>query len=372
MDSRDGCTCRGGPSYYTFHRDRSGRSVKGPRVRNLRTAEAALRKLQVEIDEGRVGWTQTRNIAFPDWVEEYEQLLERRVRSGSLKAETARAYHETLRRIAIPAFAYLPVREIGMSELRTFDDLLTGLAPASRLKHFRQLSACLGEAVAEGYADTNPVTAYRRRELRGVRAPKQGSAPFTDGELVRLWAALATAKSVYRCVCQFAVETGLRQGELIALDWPDVNLLENELQVRHTWNPRDGLTAPKDKEERTVEITAPAMRVLAAWMADPSSGSHSAGPVFPAPRGVRLNPGYLRRILDAAMRSAGIPKIDPQTGLRRNFHSFRRTYTRRMLECGINPQWVEKQLGHSSLELTIGVYGTWSREAVKREAARIR
>lgn len=372
LESLDGCTCRGGASYYTFFRDRTGRTIKGPRVKNRRVADTSLRELQVEIDKGRVGWTEERNTEFPDWVDEYEAILERRIRNGHLKAETLRSYLDTLRRLAIPSIGYRPVRAIGMPELRAFDDAIGQVATSSRLKHFRQLSACLATAVDEGYAARNPVSTYRRKNLRGAQVPKQGSGPFSNGELARLWTAFASAEPVYGLVCRFAVATGLRQGELIALDWADLNLLENELRVRHTWNPRDGLTAPKDRDERTVELTAPALAVLSEWMMLPESGRHESGPVFLPPRGERLNSSYLRRVLDGAMRKAGVPKIDPDTGLKRTFHSLRRTFTRQMIEQGRHPQWVQLQLGHATLELTINVYGQWNREAVKREAAAVK
>jgi hypothetical protein len=48
-----GCTCK--PAYFTFHRDSGANPVYGPRVRERQTAERALRKLLVTIDEGRVG-----------------------------------------------------------------------------------------------------------------------------------------------------------------------------------------------------------------------------------------------------------------------------------------------------------------------------
>ena len=44
---RNGCQCKPGPSYYTFHRGTDGRPVKGARVRDRQVADQALRKLQV-------------------------------------------------------------------------------------------------------------------------------------------------------------------------------------------------------------------------------------------------------------------------------------------------------------------------------------
>src|SRR5262245_15148331 len=47
LDSLKGCTCKA--SYYTFHRDRSGRVVKGPRIRDKRVAEQTRTKLQADL-----------------------------------------------------------------------------------------------------------------------------------------------------------------------------------------------------------------------------------------------------------------------------------------------------------------------------------
>ena len=72
------------------------------------------------------------------------------------------------------------------------------------------------------------------------------------------------------------------------------------------------------------------------------------------------------------MVTAGITTADARTSKsRKPFHSLRATFARQQLEQGKNPQWVEAQLGHSSLQLTVGVYGAWSEEALRAEAAKV-
>jgi integrase len=87
--------------------------------------------------------------------------------------------------------------------------------------------------------------------------------------------------------------------------------------------------------------------------------------------GEYLNADYLRKIVLAAMKAEGVPTIDAQSRRpRKPLHSWRATYARRMLEQGKHPQWVEAQLGHADLALTIGVYGAWTDDAMRAEAAR--
>jgi hypothetical protein len=88
LDSLEGCKCKPGPTYYTFKRDRTGKTTKGPRVRDRQVAERALRKLLVEVDEERAGVGARRREArsFDAWAEEHLESLEqdRRVKSSTI------------------------------------------------------------------------------------------------------------------------------------------------------------------------------------------------------------------------------------------------------------------------------------------------
>jgi integrase len=360
---RSGCTCK--PSYYVLSRDHSGAKVKSERVRDRKVADSMLNRKQVELDEGRVGVVKQRNIAFPDWIDEYEAILERRV---AVKGETRRAYAVTLRK-ARAVIGYVDVRAIGQREIRQFHDSIKkdGASDATQIKHLTQLGACLSEAVAEGYADTNPIGAYRKRER--LRAPS-GTPPFTDGEYERLVAAMADEEPVYVAMVKCAVEIGARVGELVALDWRNVNLTDGTVTIEHTYNPADGLIVPKDRDARTIYLTESGVAAFGAWLEE--VGARETGLVFQAPRSESyVNDDFLRKLVNKAIKSAGIPKLDARSGRpRKPFHSLRATYTRRMLEAGRHPSWVESNLGHSDLRLTMHVYGTWSDEAMRTEAAR--
>ena len=216
-----------------------------------------------------------------------------------------------------------------------------------------------------GYADRNPVGAFRKR-LR-LRAAK-GTPPFTDAEVAKLLQALAKDAPVYLAIIRASVETGARIGELIALDWRDVNLADGKIRIRHTYDAVDGLTAPKDRDTRDVYLTPAAQGGFADWIEE--VGVRDSGRVFSAPRsGEYVNADYLRKIILKAMKDNSVPTMDAQSGRpRKPLHSWRATYARRMLEQGKHPQWVEAQLGHADLALTIGVYGAWTDDAMRSEA----
>jgi integrase len=236
------------------------------------------------------------------------------------------------------------------------------VSQATLAKHLRQLGSCLSAAVAEGYAAENPVR--RLHASRRPRVEKRAPAYFTDSELARLWPALAD-RPVYQALCQLALTTGMRSGELIALRWNDVELLSGEARVERTYVAGIGETTPKSGTGRVVDLTPEALNVLNTWWKE--TGEED-GLIFEKETGGHIDAGYvLTYVLYPAMAAAGIPRVG-EHGRARNFHSLRHTFARIALENGAPLQWVQQQLGHSSITLTADVYGRWAREAQKAQA----
>jgi integrase len=362
---RSGCV----PSYFTFHRGHDGKPRKSVRVKDRRVADKMLRAVQVEIDKGRAGYVEARAVSFPDWVKQFRLHAQQRVDNGALKPGTLRAYNETIDSYAIPAIGWVDLRVIGQPHLRDFYESLSALSPASRTRHLRQLSVVLAAAVDEGLMPTNPVPVFRKK--LNLKTPKRGKAPFEDGELERLWGAYRAKMNqeakpwapVYLYATQFAVETGLRIGELAAVELD--SLRGGDLKVLHTFG-LDGLVAPKNGKERTVYLTEHALKVLAKWL--PIRGD-APGPLFPSPQGGRLSIRETQRKLDKAMTAAGIPREHPDIGLPRSFHSLRYSTSNLMQRRGHHPRFIEQTLGHSTLELTMNVYGGWTPDQMRKEAA---
>lgn len=363
LDSLKGCKCS--PSFYTLHRGRDGRAIKGPRVKDRRVAERALTAVQFEIDEGRVGQRRPSQRTFSEWADEFERITESRVRSGDLKPRTLQGYRETIE-LARSTIGDVPLRELGPSELRDFYAVLEGTAPATRLRHLGQLAVCLSAAVDEGHLPVNPVTAFKKK-LR-LRAPRRGKAPFEDGELARMWTAYQSYEPVYGFVSRFSAETGARLSEIVALEWRNVDLTSGRILIEHTWDPEAGLVPPKDREPRTIYLTPEARAVVEEWV---GTVGVQDGPVFLNPfGGGRLEPRMVQRRLGSAMSDAGVPRTHPELRLPRSFHSLRYTTSVLMQRRGVHPRLIEQTLGHGSLELTYGVYGGWTPEMLQAEATR--
>jgi integrase len=366
-----GCTCQ--PSYYTFQRTDTGGVAKGPRVKNRQAADRALTAAQRELDENRVGVAPRPVVTFDEWADDFETILDQRVRAGTMKRRTAAAYRETIAH-GRDVFGSAPLDNIGPAELRAFLDRFAKQKPASRLRQLRQLSVVMGAATKERRGgrrilDDNPVPDFTKDQR--LEAPKRGKAPFEDGELERLWAALAQFEPVYLWATRFSVETGVRLSELVALEWADVSLSDRRVRVDATWDPVDGRVLPKDGEQRVIYLTNEAQTVLEGWVGVHTAGAPTDGSVYTDPvTGGRLVPRQLQRRLAAAMKVAGVPKEHPELRLPRSWHSLRYTTSNVMQRRGYHPRLIESTLGHSTLELTYGVYGGWTPDQLAAAARR--
>jgi integrase len=56
---------------------------------------------------------------------------------------------------------------------------------------------------------------------------------------------------------------------------------------------------------------------------------------------------------------------------KRNFHSLRHTYARKVLEQGLPISWLSRQLGHSPEAVTDKHFGQWSRARARQETERL-
>jgi integrase len=300
------------------------------------------------------------NVGFSDWADRWLNSLER-------KPSTVGSYRSTIVH-AKEVFGGTRVRRIGAEDIGGFNMILRerGCSASTRAKHLRVLGACLQAAVFYRYADSNPV-----RELPPAQRPRperKEAAYFENDELPLLFRHIRDEP--YRSLCLVALKTGMRQGELFALRWCDVDLDEAVVRVRRS-RTGGAVGTPKNRERRDVDLISDVADLLGRLRSECSS-VNSETLVFPGANGGDfLTPSVvLRRHLYPAMARAGIPRVGP-TQEKRTFHSFRHTFAKRALESGTQITWLSRHLGHSTLKVTTDVYGHWERAERKLQAAKM-
>jgi integrase len=345
-----GCTCD--PSYtIVVSLEAGGRRSVGT---NFSQAKKALAKAQSEQDAGTI--TIAPDKRFSEYVEEWLAALQR---PGDT---TIHSYRATVK-YASEAFGAKRLRTIGGKDIEAFlAGMPKNVGQSTRAKHLRVLSGIFEAAVVQGLIGRNPVKLLPAQHR--PQAERSEAAYFENDELPRL---ISELEGNDRHLVRLAVMTGLRAGELIALEWGAVDLGEREIHVKRAWKDQFGVGTPKSKSSvRTVLLTDNAVSVLEDLVRKHAGFPADDELVFPGQSedGYRRGWQLTKVLLHPAMKRAGISN-------HRTFHSLRHTFARIAFESGASVGWVSRQLGHSSTSVTEKRYEHWSKEARKRESSKL-
>jgi integrase len=147
---------------------------------------------------------------------------------------------------------------------------------------------------------------------------------------------------------QLAALTGLRQGELFALRDRDLDLDAMTIRVEHGAYRGELVPVKTRASRRRVDLSSTAARVLRRQLL--ARRPNELGLVFPSPGGHVLNDDNFRhRVFRPAVRRTKL------TGFR--FHDLRHTYAALMIAAGAHPKYLQAQMGHSSIRVTLDLYG---------------
>jgi integrase len=349
----EGCTCQ--PTYHIFARA-AGKQVRQRIGRNLKNAERELTHVQVREDEG--SFEAPKNIRLDAWADQWRASLE-------CKENTRDSYASTVD-WAKRAFGGKNVRQVTPGDIASLNVLMRSskLSDSTRAKHLRVLHACFESAAEHGYAARNPVKRLPKSER--PRAKRTEAAYFTNEELPRLVTALDD--SLYRTLIVLAVKTGMRQGELLALRWGDVELFGSAIHVRRSIS-HGYVSETKNRENRDVHVPPAVVDLLGSWWNECGKPSDECL-VFPSDAGGYLSPFSALNRLRAAMKAAGVPLVGP-TGTKRTFHSLRHTFAKVALENGSAITWLSRHLGHQTTAITTDTYGHFESATAKQQAERL-
>lgn len=181
----------------------------------------------------------------------------------------------------------------------------------------------------------------------------------------------AQAEPMMRAAITTLMFTGLRIGELLALRWSDLDYTAKTLTVdeavvrRPVYNEQGDRIALKnvvaepktDDSYRTVRLSEPVIEALQAWQAYLKDERYGCWLVRPDSF-VFTNRKTRKPYTYTGFRAVYYHFLE-RNGLKEchlNLHSYRHTFATMLVEAGMNPKVVQSQLGHTSVNTTLGVY----------------
>jgi integrase len=297
------------------------------------------------------------------WLEEWLSS----VVAERCRATTAASYRSTVESYIEPSIGRVPLAKLEPEDVARMIRRLRSqsLSPTTVRYAHAVLRIALGRAMKAGKVVRNVATlvetpAVARREMRPLSADQVRA--FLD----------AIAGTRNETLYLTAVSLGMRQGELLALRWQDVDLDAGTLSVRHTLRIADGaLVEPKtERSHRTLRLSPALASTLRSHKARQAAERLAAGRrwndrdfVFATAVGSPLNASNVTHAFQADLARAGLP--------RQRFHDLRHAFATLQLEDGEELAVISRMLGHSNFSTTANVYAHVTPASLQRSADRM-
>jgi integrase len=339
---------RGRPWWVFIAHDGKRKSLM---VGDKTTAEALASKIRERLKSGELQISPHKKIpTFGEyarkWLEEYGET--------NLKHSTLISY-ETILRIHLGLLGDRPLDQISRPDLKglIFLKLKEGLAPATVTRIKALVSAVLNHAMEDNLISANP--ASRLGRLIKVKDRKADVQTLSKEEARAFLKAVKDHYPRYYPFFLCALRTGMRLGELLALEWGDVDFRGKFIEVRRAYT-KGGITTPKNGKSRRVDMSRQLEETLGALYSARKREILAKGwgqvpdLIFVNEVGKLLDHGNLRRrVFWPSLAKAGLRRI--------RIHDLRHTFASLLIGNGESLAYVKDQLGHHSIQITVDTYG---------------
>ncbi len=271
------------------------------------------------------------------------------------KYSTYKSYESCLGKHLIPFFGDQALEDIHRRDVKRFiyKKLAEGLASSTVNNARLCVSGIFTAAIEDELVEANP--AARTGKFTKRKDRRQDVNPLTREEaklfLDAAWVHYPRYYPLFLC----ALRTGMRMGELIGLKWGDIDFNGQFIEVRQSI-VRCRSTSPKNHRTRRVDMSNQLTETLRNLKVERKKETLKRGwkevpeLVFCSEKGDHLDTDNLRkRVFHKCLEKAGLRRI--------RFHDLRHTYASILLAQKESPAYVQEQLGHASIQLTVDTYG---------------
>lgn len=285
-----------------------------------------------------------------------------------LEPSTVEKYNFQLKNHILPTFGHRKLSEIKSIQIVDFIEKLQrdggradgksgGLSSTSARFIHRIIKDIFDRAVEWRVIKVNPVLTVKRPKVA-----KRESNVLDEQEVSRVFEALEKEPYLWRMMITLALTTGLRRGELLALEWKHIDLENGVLDVKQSLSYANGqhiIKEPKTANSvRRVTLPPSLISELKSYslhcrkerlaLGDAWQGGEHFF-LFSATSGKPLYhtvPGtWLRRFI----KRNNLPQI--------RFHDLRHTSATLLINQGVHAKTIAARLGHADIRTTMNIYG---------------
>jgi integrase len=276
-------------------------------------------------------------ISFNDfselWLRDYAEV--------SVKPSTLTGYKDIIKRLLKPSIGNCNLTDITTGQLQAYvADRKKSVSGKTVCNEIVVIKEIFKHASRWGYLRINPAEYVER-----PKTTKPEIEILTPEEVEKF---LSKADNHYRVAFLTDVLTGLRAGELWGLKWIDIDWNSKQIHVRRSlWKGQ--FQTPKSKYSiRKADIPDSLIQELKRWKLSCPVNEHDV--VFPSPEGkLSQHDNTVKRYFNRALREAGLRQV--------SFHSLRHSNASIRIASGQNIKYIQSQLGHASINITLDIYG---------------
>ena len=204
------------------------------------------------------------------------------------------------------------------------------LSPTTAAYMYRVFSSALKDAAEDGIINKNPADFIKPPRK------KKNTVKSHDPEVARVL--IGKAKEPLKTAIIIAYTTGMRRGEIMALNWEDIQ--GNKIRVRRSRSDQE-TKETKSGKPRTI-IAFPVL------LKHFDTIKREKGYVVVWPDGKSVRPGYISNSFRTLVKKLGMETV--------RFHDLRHIHATELLIANVHPSIVQERLGHSSISITLDLY----------------
>jgi integrase len=340
--------------FYDQHGKRRWKTL--PEGTTKKAAKDILKELEDKVNKG----IYIPNKRMPAFSEVADMWL--KAKKPNIRESTHEQYSGHVENHLKPSFDGILINRIGYDQVEQFiDHCHDNEMNISTLKKILiNLGAIMTYAVRRRFIDYNPVRDIEKPKGQSKHDETKDLNILNPSELLQLFDAAPDMK--HRTIFMVAVTTGLRQGEILGLKWTDIDWFSGQVHVERTYNHFAFYDPKSVSSRRKVDIPPQAIKQLKEWrLACPPCDLDL---VFPNEDGKPMSAlNMFNRKFIPALTKAKLRKI--------RFHDLRHTYASIQIDLGANPKYIQRQMGHSSIRITLDTYGHLMKDVNQEAAVRL-
>ena len=343
--------------------DHVGKRIKHRKTITAKSDKEASKQLALFIAEIEKGnYINPTGYTFKDFVKRWKTDYA----ETNLEAKTLYRYEYYLKDNIIPAIGHLKLEQIKplhlldlykkMGQDGARKDGKTGGYSPKTIRHTHTLiRSILEKAVKWQMLAQNPAS---RVEPPKVQEKEVGF--YSDEETIRLMELLQHEPTKYRAITMLAIFTGMRRGEIVGLEWPDVDFEKRIIHVKRSsvYIPKEGIITKgtkTSKSERVIAMAETLYDVLKEYKIWQEVQIDVYGDlwvntlrVFTQEHGEPIHPDTISQWFEKFIKKHELPRI--------TFHGLRHTAATLLLSTGTDVETVSRILGHATSSTTSKVY----------------